>query len=184
MGLVVNLDDFSELCRVTAETMRVHIRAVEGNPAWLIERGSRGRDYKIEAEGGVAWWRSKRDADDQASAERQAALQQMRFDLLGDAAEAPEALAVSGKQRRDEYAAAMERIKLRRVMGELVDRAELEGPASAAVIELRRQLGLVPAEFAVETGASPADVQVVRRLIERAVNAFVDKLPSPMAPDA
>ena len=37
MGLVVNLDEFSELCGRTAETMRDYIRSVEGEPAWLLD---------------------------------------------------------------------------------------------------------------------------------------------------
>lgn len=180
MTLVVNLDEFSELCGVTAETMRVHVRAIEGNPDWLIERGDRGRGYKIEAEGGVAWWKAKREADDQASADRQAELAQLRLDLLGDAAENPEALSLSGRQRRDEIDAAMARIKLRRTMGELVEVGEIEGPAAAAAIELRRRLLMVPAEFAAEAGLAPDDVKPLRTLIERALNAFLDSLPSPM----
>ena len=180
MSLIVNLDEFSDLCGVTAETMRVHIRGVEGNPAWLIERGDRGRGYKIEAEGGVAWWKAKRDADDLASAERQAELQQMRLDLLGDAAESPEALSLSGRQRRDEIEAAMARLKLRRQMGELVERAELEAAGVTAAIELRRRLLLVPAEFAAEAGLPPEDVKPLRAMLERAINAFVDALPSPL----
>ena len=43
VSLVVNLEEFSELCGVTPETMRGYIRSVEGAPGWLIERGDRGR---------------------------------------------------------------------------------------------------------------------------------------------
>lgn len=186
MSLIVNLDEFSELCGVTAETMRVHVRSVEGNPAWLIERGDRGRGYKIEAEGGLAWWKARREEDEQASAERRAQLQQLRFEHLGDAAETEEALVMSGRQRREEYAASFERIKLRRTMGELVEVSELEAVATAAVVELRRQLLLVPAEFAVVSGLAPEDVRPLSDMIERAVERFVSSLPSPMkaGPDA
>ena len=57
--LIVNLEEFAELCGVTAETMRVHVKAVDGDAAWLIERGARGRGYAIEAMGGLAWWKAK-----------------------------------------------------------------------------------------------------------------------------
>jgi hypothetical protein len=178
--LVVNLDEFSELCGVTAETMRGHIRAVEGNPAWLIERGERGRGYKIEPIAARDWWLAHRAAADQANADRQAALQQLRFDLVGDAAGGSDALTLSGKQRREEIEAELVRIKLRRTMGELVEVAELEGPAANAAVELRRQLMLVPAQFAVEAGLSPEDVRPLGVMIERAINTFLDKLPSPL----
>ncbi|MEO5586075.1 MAG: hypothetical protein ABIQ81_00110 [Novosphingobium sp.] len=177
---MVNLDEFSELCGVTAETMRVHVRDVEGTPAWLIERGSRGRDYKIDPTGGLAWWKAKREDDENASAERQAELAQLRFDLLGDSVETQEGLTFSGRQRKEEFEAALTRIKLRRTMGELIEVAELEAKATGAVVELRRQLLLLPAEFAVAAGLSPEEVKPLADMIERAVTAFVTGMPSPM----
>ena len=182
--MIVNLDEFSELCGKTAETMRVHMRSVEGSPVWLVERGDRGRGYKIEAEGGLAWWKARCDAEQNASAERQQQLQQLRFDHLGDAAESKEALALSGKARNDEYAAVLTRIKLRQTMGQLVDVGEIEGPATSAVIELRRRLLQVAPEFAVEAGLSPDQVKPLHAMLERAVNAFLDGLPSPLTPVA
>lgn len=180
MGLVVNLDEFSELCGVTAETMRVHVRSVEGSPTWLIERGTRGRDYKIDAEGGVAWWQAKRLADETASAERQAQLQQMRLELLGPASGDEDALALSGRQRREEIEAAMARIKLRRTMRELVEVAPLEQALSAAVVALRSQLANVPGEFAVKAALEPADVQELGAMIERAIERFAGEIDKAM----
>jgi hypothetical protein len=180
VGLIVDLIEFSELCGVTPETMRVHIRAVEGSPDWLIERGDRGRAYRIDADGGLAWWQAKREADETASAERQAQLAQLRLELGVGVAEGEEATGLSGRQRRDEYAAAFERIRLRRTMGELVEVAAIEGPATTAAIELRRRLLLVPAEFAAEAGLSPDEVKPLHVLIERHLAAFVDALPSPL----
>lgn len=181
MSLIVNLDEFSELCGVTSETMRAHVRGVEGEPVWLVERGDKGRGYKIEAEGGLAWWKSRLDAHETASAERRAALQQLRFEHLGDAAEGEDALSMSGRQRREEYAAVVERIKLRRMMGELVEVAPLEAALSSAVVELRRQLMMVPAEFAAGEGLTPEQVKALKALIGRALESFVGKLPAPGA---
>lgn len=173
MALIVNLDEFSELCGVTSETMRVHVRSVEGEPAWLIERGDRGRGYKIEADGGLAWWKARREAEENASAERKAQLQQLRFEHLGDAADSEEALGLSGKQRREEYAAVVERIKLRRMMGDLVERAVIESQLTHASVELRRQLMLVPNEYAATVGLDPKDVRPLAEMIERAVGQFI-----------
>lgn len=176
--MIVNMDEFSELCGVTSETMRVHVRTVEGNPAWLLERGSRGRDYKIDADGGVAWWKARREADELASAERQAQLQQLRLELLGEAVEDEESLGLSGRQKREEYAAVVERIKLRRMMGELVEWIELEPLLANAAVEIRRKLALVPGEYAALTGMTHDEVKPLAGLIERAVDAFVKTLPS------
>jgi hypothetical protein len=180
VALVVNLDEFSELCGVTSETMRVYVKSIEGNPVWLIERGSRGRDYKIEPIGGVTWWKAKRDSDERDNEARQAELAQLRFDLLGPAAEDADALTLSGRQRKDEIEATLARLRLRRAMGELIEVAALEALATTAVVELRRQLLLVPAEFAVSAGLSPEEVKPLAAMIERAVVGFVTALPSPM----
>lgn len=176
MGLVVNLDEFSELCQVTAETMRTHVRAVEGEPAWLIERGTRGRDYKIDAEGGLAWWQAKRAADDQASAERKLQLQQLRLELLGPASEDEEALSLSGRQRREEIEAAMARIKLRRTMGELVEVASIEHGMAAAVIALRAQLSGLPGEFAIKAGLGLEDIKPLEEMLARTLDRFAADL--------
>ncbi len=179
MTLIVNLDEFSELCGVTAETMRVHIRQVEGSPVWLVERGDRGRGYKIEAEGGLAWWKAKRDADEQASAERQEQLRQLRFEHLGDAADSADAMAMSGKQRREEYAAVLERIKLRRMMGELIERSEIEPLLTNAAVAARQRLQQVPIEYAALMGMTPEDVRPLLALIESAVSEFVKDITLP-----
>ena len=172
--LVVNLDEFAELCGVTGETMRAHFKSVEGEPDWLIKRGTRGRGYEIDAEGGLAWWRKLRDDAAAQTAARAEQLAQLRLELIGDA-EGEEAIALSGKQRREEYAATLDRIKLRRIMGELVERAEVEARLTAAAVEHRRQLMLVPGEFAALTGMTPADVAPLERLIAKAVDAFWSK---------
>lgn len=179
MGLVVNLEEFSELCGVTPETMRGHIRAVEGGPAWLIERGDRGRGYKIETDGGIAWWRAKREEAEASDAEHQQNLAQLRLELLGDRVERDDALALSGKQRRDEYAAAMDRIRLRRTMGELVERAEIEPLLSHAAVEARRRLMLVPGEYAALAGLDPAEVKPLEEMIARVVDEFAAALVLP-----
>lgn len=173
VALIVNVDEFAELCGVTTETMRVHLKVLQPDPMWLLERGAQGRPYKIDVDGGVAWWKAKRDDDDRLSAERQAQLAQLRFEHLGEAADSEEALSLSGKQRREEYAAVLERIKLRRIMGELVERAELEALLTHAAVECRQRLMLVPGEYAATMGLAPDEVRPLEGLIERAVGEFV-----------
>ncbi len=187
MALIVNLEEFSELCGVTGETMRGYIRTVEGNPPWLLKKGDRGRGYEIEPVGGLEWWKTLRQDEETASAERQEALRQLRFEHLGEAAETTEAMALSGKQRREEYAAVMERIKLRKTMGELVEVAEIVERLTAAAVEARRTFQVVPAEFAALMGMSPEEVAPLATLIEAAVNKFVDAItgaPDGLGPDA
>lgn len=182
--LIVNIDEFSELCGVTSETMRVYIKALDSDPAWLIERGARGREYRIDAHAGLAWWQSLRAQEEAAEAGRQEQLQLLRADLLGEAAEGPDGLSLSGKQRREEYAAVLERIKLRRLMGELVDRAEIEERLSHAAVDCRRRLMQVPAEFAVRAGLSLDEIKPLAELLERTVDQFVAAIALPAAREA
>lgn len=174
--LIVNLEEFAELCGITAETMRVHIRTVDGSADWLIERGERGRGYKIEARGGVAWWRDKRDRDDLADAERRAQLQQLRFELTGGAVEEAETMKLSGRQRSEEYGAALQALKLREQMGELIPKSALEHELSVATVALRRRLQRVPGEFVVAQGLDAALVRPLKAAIGRALTEFVDAI--------
>ena len=172
-GLIVNLDEFAELCGVTSETMRGYVRAVEGEPGWLIKRGKRGSGYEIDAEGGVAWWRKLRDDEVAAGADRTERLAQMRLELTGGVAESEPALALSGKQRIQEYQAAEAAAKYRQMLGDLVDRNELVGVLSSAVVELRRWLLQVPGEFAIREGLDPHSVIPLEDMIGRAIDEFL-----------
>lgn len=182
MGLIVDLNEFSELCGVTAETMRAHIKALTEDPVWMIKRGQRGSGYEIDAEGGVAWWKDKRANEEQASAERRAQLAQLRLDLLGDAVEDEERLGLSGRQRLDDYAAALKRIELGKAMGQLIERGPLEAALSAAAVEHRRVLQLIPGQMMAECGLSNADAAQLEAMIAKAIDDFWNKRFLPAAP--
>lgn len=175
-ALIVNLEEFAELCGITPETMRVHLRTVEGEPAWLVRKGDRGRGYEIEAQGGVAWWQKRCEDEVNASAERRAQFAQMRLELLGGAAEGPEALGLSGRQRKEEFEAGFKALEFRKAMGELIEKAELQHVLTGACVELRRRLALSPGEFAIVAGLEPDQVRPLEGIIARAVDAFVTSL--------
>lgn len=172
-GLVVNVNEFAELCGVTSQTMRDHLKGVEGDPLWLIERGTRGREYKIDARGGVAWWRKKIDDATLADADRAEQFAQLRLELTGGVVEDPETLALSGKQRIQEYAAAEAAAKYRKMMGDLLDRPDLVRAISTAATELRRRLQQVPGEFAIREGLAPETVIPLEGMLARAVEDFL-----------
>lgn len=184
-GLIVSLDEFAELAGVTPETMRTHLkdmlREAAAEPAWLVERGDRGRAYKIEAEGGLRWWQDKREADLLADETRRGKLQQLRLDVLGPAAEQPDSLSLSGRQRRDEYAAAMDAVRYRKILGELVEKVDIERVLSAASVEHRRRLQQIAPEFGIVAGLEPDQVRKLDAMIERAVDSFVTTITAPDA---
>lgn len=183
-GFVVSLQELAELVGITAETMRVHLKAVDGQPAWLIERGDRGREYKIEAAGAVAWWQDKREAEEHSSAERAAQFAQMRLELVGPGAEGDQPLTMSGRQRREELEAGMKEMEFRKRKGELLERADLQHVLMPACVELRRRLMLCPGEFAIVAGIDPTVARPLEGIIARAVDAFVTSLaPIGVAPE-
>lgn len=171
--LVVNVNEFADLCGVTSETMRVHLKAVDGTPDWLIERGTRGREYRIDARAGIAWWRKMRDDAALADADRGEQLTQLRLELTGGVVEDAEVLALSGKQRIQEYAAAEAAAKYRRMMGDLLDRHEVVRVLATAATELRRRLMQVPAEFAIREGLPPKSIIPLEGMLGRAVDDFL-----------
>lgn len=136
--LIVNLDEFASLCGVTSETMRGHLRSAPTKASWILERGTRGRGYKILALPAVEWWKQRAAGagDDDGRAARMA---EMRLQLLGgDATE--DDLLLPGKQRGDEFKAGLAELTYREAMGELVRVQDIEAETVNAVIELRRQL--------------------------------------------
>lgn len=171
--LVVNLDEFAELCGVTPETMRGYVKAVEGEPDWLIKRGTRGRGYEIDARGGLTWWRKLRDDEAAATADRAAQLGQLRLELTGGIIETQEALALSGKQRIQEYQAAEAAAKYRKTMGDLIDRNDLVEALASVIVDLRHRLMQVPGEFAVREGLNPHLAIPLEEMIGRAIDDFV-----------
>jgi hypothetical protein len=183
--LIVSLDEFAELCGVSSVTMRTHLRELGRDgaelPAWMIERGDRGRNYKIDAEDGVRWWQAKREAEDQGSAERAERMQQLRLEVVGEGVAEPEALALSGKQRREEYIAAQEAIKYRKLMGQLVEKGPLQRVLTSAAVELRKRLQAVGPQAAIKLGLSSDQQRALDGMIEGAIEQFVMAIEKPDA---
>lgn len=180
--LVVSLEEFADLAGVTAETMRGHVRELRpAAPEWVLEWGDRGRAYRIDPEGGLAWWRRKRELDDLASEERKGQLAQLRLEIVGEAGGEPDQLSLSGRQRREEIAAALELIKYRKTLGQLLERSDVERVISGAAVQLRRSLQRVAPEFGITAGLEPGQVQQLGRAIERAVDQFVTAIEKPDA---
>jgi hypothetical protein len=179
--LIVNLDEFASLCGVTSETMRGHLRSAPAKAAWILERGTRGRGYKILALPAVEWWKQRASAanDDDGKA---AKLAELRLQLLGgDASE--DDLLLPGKQRGDEFKAGLAELEYREAMGELVRVQDIEAETVNAVIELRRQLqsiGLtIRRRFSLEREVQDA----IDELIAERLKLFVEALDADVGDD-
>ena len=173
---IANLEEFAKVCGVTPETMRAHLKTVEGEPDWLIAKGDRGRGYEIEAAAGVEWWKARQDSAASANAERLAQLAQMRFDLLGPVGGEAAPLTMSGRMRSEEIDAAFKELNFRKAKGELVEVAEVQHALIPAIVELRRRLALCSGEFAILAGLEPDQVRPLEGIHARAMDAFVASL--------
>lgn len=172
--LIVNLDEFASLCGVSRETMRDHLKTAPPKAPWILERGTRGRGYKIAAEAAVAWWqkRSVATGEDDVRLQRMA---QMRLTLMGgDASE--EDLVLTGKQRGDEFKAGMAELEYREAMGELVRASDIEAETVNAVIELRRQLQGVGRKIRRKFNLEREVEDGIDELIAEQLRAFVKTL--------
>jgi hypothetical protein len=128
-------------------------------PAWLIEKGERGRAYQIEAEGAIAWWEQKREVELLANEERQGRLQQMRLKLVGETGEGEQQLTMSGKARREEYLAAMEAVKYRKMPRPAAREGRGRAGDQRAAVELRRRLQQIAPEFGIAAGLQADQVK-------------------------
>ena len=172
--LIVNMDEFASLCGVTTETMRSHLKAAPAKAPWILERGTRGRGYKIAALAGIEWWKQRAAAGNDDDG-RAAKLAELRLSMLGgDASE--DDLLLSGKQRGDEFKAGLAELEYREAMGELVRVQDIEAETVNAVIELRRQLqgvGLtIRRKFSLEREVQDA----IDELIAERLKLFVEAL--------
>ncbi len=180
--LIVTLEEFASICGVTRETMRSHLKSAPVKAPWILERGTRGRGYKIVAEGGVEWWK-QRAANDGGDGGKNAKLAAMRLQMLGgDASE--DDLLLPGKQRGDEFKAGLAELEYREAMGELVRVADIEGETVNAVIELRRQLQgvgqIIRRKFSLDREVQDAiDGLIAERLV-----LFMEALDADVGDDA
>lgn len=170
--LVVGLDDFASICGVTPETMRKHLP--KGPADWILERGGRGRGYKIAAAAAVEWWKT-RSSGGGDEAEKAAAIAELRLQMLGDAGD-DEGLLLSGKQRYEEFRAGQAELEYRETIGELCRVADIEGETVNAVIELRRQLQGVGNAIRRRFGLDLEVATAIDEAIGERLAAFVAKI--------
>ena len=172
--LIVNLDEFASICGVSRETMRDHLKTAPPKAAWILERGTRGRGYKIAAEAAVQWWqkRSSATGEDDAKLQRMA---QMRLTLMGGDANEDD-LVLSGKQRGDEFKAGLAELEYRETMGELVRASDIEAETVNAVIELRRQLQGIGRKIRRRFNLEREVEDAIDDLIAEQLRAFVKTL--------
>ena len=172
--LIVSLDELASILGVTPETMRSHLKQAPANADWLIERGRRGVGYKIAAAGAVAWWRSRSGGDSEDDS-RRAALAEWRLTSLGDAGD-DEGFGLTGKQRSDEYAAAIRELEFRKLIGQLCLVGDVEDETANAVIELRRELQGIGSTVRRRFGFEREVETAIDDAIADKLKAFVEKL--------
>jgi phage terminase Nu1 subunit (DNA packaging protein) len=172
--LIVNLDEFASLCGVTPETMRGHLKVAPADAKWILERGARGRGYKIAAQAALEWWR-KRTANDGEDADRRQRLAELRLQMMGgDAGE--EDVLLTGKQRYEEYRAGEAELAYRQAIGELARLADIENELVNSVIELRRQLQGVGRSIRRKFGLDRDVESAIDELIGKRLKEFVKAL--------
>lgn len=174
--LIVTLDEFASLCSVTPETMRSHLKAAPADADWILVRGRRGVGYQIAAQRALAWYRTRGKGTGPGTDDaRQQQLQELRFQMLGDAGD-DEGLGLSGKERNEEYKAAERELLYRQLIGDLCRAGEVEAETANAVIELRRQLQGIGPTIRKKFDLAREVENAIEAAIAEKLIAFVQKL--------
>jgi phage terminase Nu1 subunit (DNA packaging protein) len=144
---ITDLKGLAVICGVSAPTMQLALKEAPTGAKWLIERGGRGRGYKILARDGAAWFKrhkQQRAAAAAAPSAEEHDLARLRKHMLGDGASL-EDLLLPGKRRYEEYKAAEAELAYRKALGELCPVAEMHDALTDLVIRYRSALTHIPA---------------------------------------
>jgi hypothetical protein len=173
----VSLAEASELFDISETTLRKYAR----DPSFpVLSRGSHGVPYELDPFAVKGWLEKRSDDLERATHERAEELAQMRLELFGGdtSPEESERLKLSGRQRKEEAAAELELIKLRRVKGELLERSAVEHCQAVAYTELRNELMAVADSVArllsLDRSARNVIDEAIRSALERAVETLAD----------
>ncbi|MCG8506178.1 MAG: hypothetical protein MI755_16360 [Sphingomonadales bacterium] len=150
--LIVSLAEFADLCGVSDETMRSHLKDLpeEEEGGFILERGSHGKKFKILARAGHAWWLRRQEEAERREQSRADQLAQLRMELVGGEDKEPGELRLTGKQRIEEYRAEQLKIQLLEAKGELVKVDELQPLLITAVVTARQKIMAVPGKLSRE----------------------------------
>lgn len=171
----VNLQELADLIGVSTNTLATRIRQCPDFP--VLSRGSNGVAYEFDPIAAVGWWKADQARDEEAAAARRRGLNKLQEDMFGrQADEPPAAKGPTPQERKTLIEAQLAADKLRRLRGELVERAPLESALASAMVELRTKLLNLPAEFSRREGLSREQRVKLEEMVERTLNGLAADL--------
>lgn len=179
----LNLGQFAKVVGSTEPTVRKRVEESDGG-SWLIERGSKGRDYRIHPVLGLEWWRGEEARRREAEEAEEQAVEQLAMAFLGPNALKTEAQGLS----------AAEQLKLLEVQkalrleaqarGSLVDREQFVQLMGNTLSMLTRRILAAAKAVAREADLKPVQRSAWEEAVEQAINAAIDSCQERLKRDA
>ena len=170
----LNLGQFAKVVGSTEPTVRKRVDEA-GDGDWLIERGSKGRDYKIHPVLGPLWWREEEERRRQEEAAKDEAVDQLRMTFLGDNALQAEVQGLSASDRLKELEVQKALRIEARERGVLVDRGALQRVLGNTMAMLSKQILSAAKTIGREADLKPAQRSEWEERVEKAMNAAIDR---------
>lgn len=174
----MNLTECADLLGISTETLRGYVNKAVVNGFPVEQHGGNGVSYVIDARAAAEWWKRNKGEALRAKDARAEDLFQMRLELFGVDADEDEAarLHLSGKQRREEFQAEREQLRLMRDKGQLLLKSHVEDTLAAALTSLRQDLLAVPINVAKRLSLNRGKRQVVDDIVRAALHRAADRL--------
>ena len=179
----LNLGEFAKVVGSTEPTVRKRVNDAEPGP-WLIERGSRGQDYKIHPVLGPQWWRGEEERRRAAEAVRGEKVEQLALHFIGEHGLPDEGAGLTASER-------IKLVELQRLLrieglerGDLIKRDEMERLIGRALTLFTKRILRDAKSIARDADLAPAQRSEWEEMVEAALNAAIDECQELLRHDA
>ena len=170
----VNLRELAEIMGVSDNTLRELIRADGSFP--VLSRGSHGVPYEFSISTVSAWWQEHQEQIKAEQDRRQEELEQFRLELFGGQVADETQAGLTAAEIAKEIEAELNALKLAKVRGEYVVKADVERCVAFAFVELRKELMQLGTEIARALGLEATARATVDDMVKVKLERCSDRL--------
>lgn len=171
----LNLGEFARVVGSTEPTVRKRIDEADDGE-WLIERGGKGRDYRIDPVLGPQWWRAEEDRRRAEEEKRGQAVEQLALHFLGENAlrsDLEGGLSPADQLKLLEVQKAL-RLEAKE-RGDLLDRRAIGGRLNQVMTLLTKRVLAAAKRAARDADMAHAQRAEWEEAVENALNEAIDQ---------
>lgn len=173
--MIGNLGDLAALPSMPSEPTLTSWIKGEPDQFWILRRGSKGVEYEIDLEGAVEAWRGQEAAKTQAARDKADQLRQFGLDLGLNGCE-DSRTGISLQDRNLLLEEEITVIKLSKLRGELISKAEVQAAATEVINENRALWESLGAELALKLDLDREQIAVVETIVATRLHRHADKM--------